>query len=180
MMWRNAIRARIFLEIAIVIREQMEHVFTQFLWMETFPLCTFSGDIQLCDTASTAQVRIWAQNSLRDGWDTRVHTVCRDTCGPTSKRSQKVTFCSQHLKLNLLMAFDCGDVLDYHLAPGLFWRILAARAPTNELLGGGLRSPSAFLVMCGIIGFVELIGYWRYFTSHFLGNLSGYVLVVIS
>ena len=41
---------------------------------------------------------------------------------------------------------NVGDVLDYHLAPGLFWRILVAHAPTNELLGGGLRSPSAFLV----------------------------------
>ena len=41
---------------------------------------------------------------------------------------------------------DFGDILDYHLAPGLFSRILAARAPANELLGGGLRSPSAFLV----------------------------------
>ena len=34
---------------------------------------------------------------------------------------------------------------DYILV--MFWRILAVRATVNELLGGGLHFPSAFLVV---------------------------------
>lgn len=40
-----------------------------------------------------------------------------------------------------------GDVTDFHLDPGIFLTdSLSLQDGGNELLGGGLHSPSAFLV----------------------------------